>query len=384
VSDPPHADHPATMHALRYRASVPHYALAAALGKHAPVALAPLDLVRLALPEPRPGWRRLRVRLTGICGSDMALLFGKGSPRVSAFLSFPAVLGHEILAELDGSRVVVNPTLACAERGLEPCEACRRGDDQLCANVSEGDTAPGFLGFHREFPGGWSEAIVASERRVHAVADAVPDERAMLAEPFAVAWRGVRLGLRDRPRHVLVVGGGSIGLATLVALRLAGFVGQVHAIARHPYQREAAREAGADRVHTAVAEASAAVGARSYPARIGPPGWRGGFDLVIDAAGSRSSLDTASWAAREGGTVVLLGAPGFLLHDLTPHWFREVSLVGSYTYTAREFAEAVERLPEATGLDGLAITRYGLSRYREALRDVRQRRVAKGAFEGRP
>jgi threonine dehydrogenase-like Zn-dependent dehydrogenase len=372
------------MHALRYRASVPHYVVAAALGKRAPVAVAPLDLVRMPLPEPLPGWQRLKVRLTGICGSDLALLFGKVSPRLSPFFSFPAVLGHEILAELDGARVVVNPLLACAERGLAPCEACARGDDQLCANAAEGPIAPGLIGFHREFPGGWSEAIVAPEGRIHGVPDDVPDERAMLAEPFAVAWRGARLALRTAPRQVLVVGSGSIGLTTLAAIRGAGFMGPLHALARHPYQREVALAAGADAVHAAPAEASATVGARSYRARLGPPGWRGGFDVVIDAAGSRSSLDTAAWAAREGGTVVLLGAPGWLAYDLSPHWFREVTLVGSYVYTAAEFGEAVAALSEAKALDRLVVTRYGLSRYREALRDVRRRRVAKAAFEGRP
>ena len=127
--------------ALRYHPSVPRFLLAGTLGKRAPVRVAPLRLVQLEPPRPRPGWRRVTVRLSGICGSDMALLFGANSPRLSPFFSFPAVLGHEVLGEVEGSRVAVNPILACRERGHDPCSACRRGDN-LCANAAEGSPAP--------------------------------------------------------------------------------------------------------------------------------------------------------------------------------------------------------------------------------------------------
>lgn len=372
---------PARAAALRYHASVPRFLLAGALGKRAPVGLAPLQLVDAAPPAPRDGWRRVRVRLAGICGTDLALLFGTTSPRLSPFSSFPAVLGHEILGEVEGVRVAVNPVTACRERGVGPCEACERGDDNRCANLTEGWLAPGLIGFNRDLPGGWGGALVAHEARLHAVPDNVPDERAVLAEPYAVAWRGARLALAgDTPRRALVIGAGPIGLTALAALRRAGFGGELHAVARHPQQRDAAASLGADRVHADVDSASAAAGARAFPAIIGPKAWRGGFDLVIDAAGSRSSLDAAVWAIREGGRVVLLGAPAQLRHDFSPHWFREVVLIGSLAYTASEFAEAVAHLGELTGLERIVSQRYPLTRYRDALADVRARRVLKAVF----
>ncbi len=367
--------------ALRYHASVPRFLLAGALGKRAPVALAPLRLVAAEPPAPREGWARVRVLLAGICGSDLSLLFGHNSPRLSPFFSFPAVLGHEVLGEVEGTRVALNPVVACRERGVGPCEACARGDDNLCANLTEGWPAPGIIGYNRDLPGGWGTALVAHEGRLHAVPDNVPDERAVLAEPFAVAWRGVRLALAGGvPRSALVIGAGSIGLTTISALRQAGFDGTVHVVARHRQQREAAEALGADRVHAEVAGASAEVGARAYQAIIGPRAWRGGFDLVIDAAGSGSSLDAAVWAAREGGRVVLLGAPGKLRHDFSPHWFREVVLIGSFAYSAGEFAEALTHLSGASGLERIVNGRYPITRYREALADVRSRRVIKAVF----
>jgi threonine dehydrogenase-like Zn-dependent dehydrogenase len=368
--------------ALRYHVSVPRYLLAGALGKRAPVPLAPLRLVSQPPPSPPPGWRGATVRLAGICGSDLALLFGQNSPRLSPFFTFPAVLGHEILAEVDGVRVAVNPTTSCRERGLEPCDACSRGDDHLCANAVEGELAAGMIGYNRDLPGGWGQAIVAHEQRLHAVADHVPDERAVLAEPYAVALRGARFALARAPRRVLVIGGGSIGLLAVVALRTIGFGGALHAIARYPQQRAAAAGLGADHVHADAASARAGAGAKSYAAVIGPPAWRGGgFDAVIDAAGSRSSLDEAAWSASEGGAVVLVGAAGALRHDFSAHWFREVALLGSWVYNAADFAEAVTHLAALAGLERLVTRRYPLRDYREALTDVRRRRVVKAVFD---
>ncbi|MCV4697663.1 alcohol dehydrogenase catalytic domain-containing protein, partial [Escherichia coli] len=89
-----------------------------------PARALPLRLTALPEPERPEGFERLKVRLSGICGSDLALLYGKNSPSLSPMFSFPAVLGHEILAELGGVRVVVNPVLSCLERGLPDCPAC--------------------------------------------------------------------------------------------------------------------------------------------------------------------------------------------------------------------------------------------------------------------
>jgi threonine dehydrogenase-like Zn-dependent dehydrogenase len=377
-----------TMQALRYHVSAPRFLLAGALGARAPIALAPLRLERVREPTPPPGWRRIDVRLAGVCGSDLSLLFGTNSPRLTGFFSFPAVLGHEILGEVDGSRVVVDPLTACRERDQDACAACRRGDDHLCDHAADGTLAPGMIGYNRDLPGGWGERVVAHPARVHGVADSVSDARAVLAEPFAVAWRGARIALAAAasagPRaSVLVIGGGTIGLSSVAALRHAGFEGLLHVVARYPRQREAVAAMGADRIHGDVASASTDVGARSYRAAIGPPAWRGGFDVVIDAAGSRSSLDAAAWAAREGGTVVLLGAPGNVRHDFSPHWFREVTLVGSYVYTAAEFAEATEHLASVDALDALSVERYPLARYRDAITVLRARQSLKVAFDPR-
>ncbi|MBD3286701.1 alcohol dehydrogenase catalytic domain-containing protein, partial [candidate division WOR-3 bacterium] len=215
------------MKALRYHPSVPAYLLSRILAKKYPVGFLPLKLVNIPEPETLSGWRKVDVRMCGICGSDLALLYGKNSPRLSGFFSFPAVPGHEILGRVDGQRVVVNPSLACRERGLSPCPACSRGQEHLCVNVAEGNISAGMLGFCRDLPGGWSEKITAHPGQIHQVPDNLLDERAVLAEPLAVCLHGLRNVDQTSHKNILIIGAGTIGLISVKLLRILGYKGEV-------------------------------------------------------------------------------------------------------------------------------------------------------------
>ncbi|MBN2378331.1 zinc-binding dehydrogenase [candidate division WOR-3 bacterium] len=368
------------MKALCYYPSVPAYLLAKVLKKSYPVGLLPLRLRDIPEPEYLPDWKRIKVRMCGICGSDLALMYGKNSPRLSGFFSFPAVPGHEILGETDGKRVVVNPCLACRERSLEPCEACRNGEEHLCLNVAEGQFSAGMLGFCRDLPGGWSETIAVHPAKIHEVPDDVPDERAVLAEPLAVVLRGLRNVDLKSDKSVLIIGAGTIGLMAIKLLRTLGYKGEMNVLARYLKQRTLALEFGADKVCENTLEAAAGIGAKAYKSIIGPTGSRGGFDVVIDAAGSKVSLDQASWAVREGGKLILLGSPGEMKHNFAPYWFREVKLLGSYIYSNEDFIKAVAMLPKLKGAEKLVTHAFKLSDWRQAIRTVVHRDGIKVVF----
>ena len=373
------------MRALEYFPSIPRYLAARALGRRFPTAALPLRLVERPKPEPPAGWLLARVRLAGVCGSDLALLFGKNSPRLSPFFSFPAVLGHEILAEVEGQRVAVNPLLACGERGLDPCPACARGEEGLCENVAEGALTPGMLGYNSDLPGGWGEWLVARPQRLHSIPDGVPDERAVLTEPLAVALRGLNRafggrGGYDFPAAILIIGAGTIGLLALALLRALGYGGRLDVVARRPRQADLARRLGASGVYPSTAAALAGIGAKRYRPLLGAPVYRGGYAAVVEAAGSASSLDQAAWAAAEGGRVLLLGAAGEVRHDFSPHWFSELSWIGSYTYSATEFARAVDLLAQLPGLEALVGPPFALGDWRAAIDATRSRRVVKAVF----
>jgi threonine dehydrogenase-like Zn-dependent dehydrogenase len=372
--------------ALRFHASVPRFLAARVLGKHYPVGALPLALVDA--PEPRllPGWEPVRVRLAGICGSDLGLLFAKQSPRLSPFFSFPAILGHEFVGETGGTRVVVNPLIGCRERGLDPCAPCARGVPGSCARLGAGPgPAGGMLGFNAHFPGGWAERASAHRHRLHPLPDGVPDERAVLSEPLAVVLRGLTVAFDTPagwswPAQALVIGAGTIGVLTVRALRALGMSGALHVAARHPAQAQAALAAGASRVHASAWAAALAVGARRRRAIIGPPAWRGGFEAVIESAGSPGAFDQALWTATEGGKVVLLGAPGLARADLSALWFREITLHGSYAYADEDFARAVALLHELSGLEGLVSQVFPLEEWPKAIKAALERTGIKQAF----
>jgi threonine dehydrogenase-like Zn-dependent dehydrogenase len=89
------------------------------------------------LPLPAADWVRVRTTFSGLCGSDVKqiLLNGSRNNPLTALVSFPHVLGHEVVGRrIDtGERVVLNPWLSCVPRGIDPaCSACSAGQDGPC------------------------------------------------------------------------------------------------------------------------------------------------------------------------------------------------------------------------------------------------------------
>jgi L-iditol 2-dehydrogenase len=354
-----------------------------------------LELYRYATPTLRgPAWARLRPMLAGICGTDLGLLTGHASPILSPFASFPAVLGHEVVALVEeagaasglraGQRVVVDPVISCFVRDLEPCVHCRDGHPSLCERAAEGELAPGLLiGFCRDLPGGWSDAMLAHATQLHPVPDALSDEVAVLVEPFSVALHAVLAGPPAAGERVLVIGGGTLGLCTLAALRLIRPAARVTIVVRHPAQASMAERLGAvsvvrDSGDGALQAAQRDAGARRYQPIVGGPVLTGGFGQVYDCVGGRGSLDASLRVTAPRGRLVLVGGPGEIGGiDWTLAWTRELRIEGSYVY-AREsslpgsphtFTEAMRLLTERPDLPlGELVThRFGLGSWRRAM-----------------
>ena len=117
------------MLALTFDRSLPRFAAVRAAGGRASVATGPLSLLSFGdVPEPAlpaADWVRVEPLVAGICGSDLAAVGGHASFYLDALTSYPFVPGHEVVGEVDGSRVVIEPALGCVVRGLTPlCPAC--------------------------------------------------------------------------------------------------------------------------------------------------------------------------------------------------------------------------------------------------------------------
>lgn len=352
--------------------SLPRFAAARITSR--PVAL---RLTETDLPDPPgPDWILLRPRLSGICGSDLATVFGRASRWFEPIVSFPFVPGHEVVAETDsGERVVVEPVLHCKIRGVDPtCAPCAAGQTNHCENLSAGHLAPGLqTGYCNDTGGGWSGAFLAHRHQLHAVPAGWSDEAAVLVEPVACSVHAALTASSAEGRCAVVIGAGTIGLATLAALRsLRREITTVIAVAKHPEQRRLASQLGADYV-AEPAELRRAVRRATGSWILEGGQLTGGADVVLDCVGSSASLQEATAVAAPGATVVLAGMPGHVGIDLTALWQRELRLVGAYAYgpepraDGRHSFDLAMELIASHDLGRLVSARYPLDRHSEAL-----------------
>lgn len=382
------------MRALVYRKSVPRYLLMRAGAKRIKGLetgrFSPLQLEEIPEPAlPAPDWVRVKPVLSGICGSDLGTLSSHNSPYFSPLTSPPFVLGHEVfgtVAESNagfraGERVVLEPALGCAARGIEPpCAYCAAGRYALCLNVAEGNVSPGIqTGFCRDTGGGWSEGtLVAHPTQLHRVPDALPDEAAVVLEPFACAVHAATATDPGPEDTVVVIGAGSVGLLVVAALRRLTEAGRIVCVAKHERQREEALRLGADEVvgpKETYTRLPAMLGTKAYKPELGKPVVVGGADAVFECVGSPATMEDAIRLTKPGGTATLVGMPGQKSSlDLTPLWHKEVGLKGAYAYGVEEYRgqrtksfELALRVAPELGLEKLVGPRLRLDEYREAI-----------------
>jgi threonine dehydrogenase-like Zn-dependent dehydrogenase len=380
---------------LVFERNLPRFAasrLASTFGSGRGAGVGPLRLLDTEPPElPGPGWVRVTPLLSGICGSDLATLDGRSSRYFEHSVSFPFVPGHEVVGMLDtGDRVVLEPVLGCAARGIDPlCPACARGHLGNCERIAFGHLKPGLqTGYCADTGGGWSHAgLVAHESQLHAVPDAFRDEDAVVVEPVACAAHAVCVAALQDGETVAVLGAGTLGLAVVAAvsaLSAAGHVavpGALFVGARYAHQRRLAGELGAtaalspDQLARAVRRRTGSLSmADPRPRRPEGP-LTGGADVVFDCVGSAGSIDQSLAMVRPRGRVMLVGMPGRVHVDLAPLWHREVRLLGAYAYgtenlasggRARTFDLAFE-VVGAHGLGRLVSATYPIERFEDAV-----------------
>ena len=255
-----------------------------------------LELKDLPRPEPSPGEALVRVRLAGVCRTDLEVLRG--------YHDFRGIPGHEFVGEvigppdspLAGQRVVGEINIPC-----QACPRCRQGLARHCQNRR----VLGLLGHD----GAFAEYLTLPEENLHPVPPTVPDEAAVFAEPLAAALAVSEAAPASLDQRVLVIGDGTLGLLVSFTLALRGLD---------------TRLAGHYREHLRLAEPYGVV---TWLEDNLPPGE---FDLVVEASGSPGGLALALARVRPRGTVVMKstfagGAPLDPALLVVP----EVRLVGS-------------------------------------------------------
>jgi threonine dehydrogenase-like Zn-dependent dehydrogenase len=322
------------------------------------LASTPMALREVPDPQVRgPAWAVLRTRLAGICGSDTKQVLmdidGGDSP-LTAFISFPQVLGHEVVATVEeagpdagvtpGQRVVLNPWLSCEVRGVHPvCPACEAGDFSLCWHFHDGDLAPGIhTGNSADATGGFAELLPAHRRMLVPLPDDVDDETAVLADPFSVALHAVTRTPPPPGGKAVVYGAGALGTCTTAILAALYPDVDVASVALWPAQAGLATELGActfapePRAELVEALAAWSGGVLRRPWAGLPMAWPGRVDVVYDTVGAPETLEVGLRVLRARGSIVQLGLSSMARCEWTPWYFKEARLVGSNAFGIEE------------------------------------------------
>jgi threonine dehydrogenase-like Zn-dependent dehydrogenase len=194
-----------------------------------------------------------------------------------------------------------------------------------------------------------------------------------MVEPASCAIHAALAAEAEANAVVAVLGAGTLGLATIAALRQLSPPATLVAAARYPHQKRLAEELGAD-VAVPSGELARAVRRRTRSLETNA-GLTGGADAVIDCVGSADSVAQALSVVKPRGRVVLAGMPGTISVDLAGLWHREVALVGAYAYGIEEQRTGGSRrtfdlafdLVAAAGLGRLVSATYPLERFEEAI-----------------
>jgi threonine dehydrogenase-like Zn-dependent dehydrogenase len=310
----------------------------------------------------RPDWVVTRPILSGICGSDAKLVLGDFNTGdidnpMAAFSSLPHVPGHEVVAEvielgaaargLDvGQRVVLNPWLTCAPRGIDPvCPPCQAGDLSLCWSFTKGDLGPGVhVGVITGAPGAWAERMAAHDSMLIPVPDGISNEAAVLADPFSVSFHAIVRHPPPPHGRVLVYGAGALGLTSVAILAALYPDVEVGVVARFEAQADMARRFGAAAVFAheprlaLVEDLAAWSGAVLHLPLDGLPVTHPGhIDVVYDSIAKAETLEVGVRVLAERGRLVYTGVATPERWESTPIYFKEITIAGSNAFGIEDF-----------------------------------------------
>jgi len=299
------------------------------------------------VPEPEPGWALIRVKLAGICKTDMEIMKG--------YLGFQGIPGHEFIGFVErcedgdwlGKRVAGEINAACGH-----CDWCARDMGRHCPNRST-------LGI-RNLDGCMAQYCTLPAANLIELPDDLPDEKAVLLEPLSAAceiFEQMQVHPNDK---VVVLGDGRLGI--LCAWALSTVAKDVIVLGRHPEKLALARWRGIETTRDEIAI---------------PPG----ADVVVEATGSGEGIATAMRLCRPRGTIVLkttVAVSGSV--NLAPLVIHEQTLLGSRCGRFRDGLKMMMDFPDMP-LERLITARYPLAQVVEAFERARKNDALKVILE---
>jgi L-galactonate 5-dehydrogenase len=277
--------------------------------------------------RPAVGEALLRVRVVGMCGSDLSTFAG-----LNPLVSYPRTPGHEIAATIEvvgagvpaefttGMAVTVVPYTCCGA-----CASCRRGRTNACRNNQT-------LGVQRN--GALTEYLRVPWQKLRS-APGLPLGTLSMVEPLTVGTHAVRRGRVEADDSVLVLGCGMVGLGAIAAAAFRG--ARVTAMDQDAAKLDLARRAGAE---------------HSLDARMAHAGnlierLHGGEgpDVVIEAVGTPQTFRMAVDCVAYSGRVVYIGyTKEPVTYETRLFVQKELDIVGSRNATEADFDEVIAML----------------------------------------
>ncbi len=273
------------------------------------------------MPELAPGCVKVRVRATGICGSDMPRVLHNGAH------FYPVVLGHEFAGDVvevaeDVDTIAVGNTVSGAP--LKPCMRCtdcQQGNYALCKHYS-------FIGSREQ--GSFAEYVVLPARNAVRYDPAIPYEQAAMFEPSTVALHGVMLNEYRGGGTVAVLGCGTIGIFTMQWAKIYG-AKKIVAFDIDEGRLALAKRMGADETVNTRDEGFLKTAMALTDGR--------GFSYVFETAGNTATMRMAFELAGSKARVCFIGTPHVDLTFTPKQWEcmnrKEFRLTGSWmSYSA--------------------------------------------------
>lgn len=327
-----------------------------------------VEIKDIEKPEIQDDEVLIKVRTTGICGSDLHLYKG-----THAFRKPPVILGHEVAGDVVeigknvtklkvGDRVTVEPHIGCGE-----CEYCKKNLVNICLNKKAPGT-PGWIGTFAEY-------FNAPESVVYKLNDDIPYEIGTLIEPLAVAVHAIeRISVPEKD-NIAILGSGTIGLLTLVVAREAGYK-NIICTDTQQFNLDMTKKLGAALTINPLED--------DVEEKVNRFTNGKGVDVVLVCAGAPGIVDQASSITKRRGEVGIVAMITEQIPvDTYQFVFNEINLFGAMTYETKDFVKAAEMVNNGLDLSDFVTQRLPFEDTEDGLRilDEKKENVIKVIIE---
>lgn len=308
-------------------------------------------LRKMEKPHPEPHEVLIKVKVVGICGSEIAAYRGTHPYRVP-----PVVSGHELAGNIValgdevqgfqiGQKVTVEPQISCGK-----CIYCKSGSYNLCSSKIVLGT--------REWPGPLGEYIVAPVESLYKLPEGISYEAGAFVEPLAVGVHAVRMADVRGDDNVLIAGSGSIGLSILGAVRECTD-GKIICSDIRSFNLRLADELGAD----VTVDANRSDFLETIRGII-----EGGVDIAFVSVESTSAFEQCFQSVRKKGKIIIVA----VFSEKVPVNFwdlllNEKTMMGTLMYTREDFEKSLNMIASEEFLPQKIIThRFPIEQVGEA------------------